>query len=317
MLGGQRHNMQDEQGTDGHEYGGVYKSTDGGVTWARVNSLDPRPMYFSEIRVDPQDDQRVYVLGVRLWRSKDGGVTFTANGHDGRVHPDHHAMWIDPEDSRRVTLGNDGGVYVTRDRMANWDHLNTMAIGQFYHVGVGPRRDYRVYGGLQDNGSWGGPSRVRHGRGPSNTDWFRVGGGDGFRCLVDANDADLVYFESQNGGIGRRHLGSGERAGMRPRQPRGTKTPYRFNWQTPFLLSPPQQPHLLRRGEPRLPVARPGRGDAQDLTGYHVDEARKCDRARGVAAGSRSAVCRKRRRRTVGESRRRAHVDRPVRESRA
>ncbi|MFQ5494546.1 MAG: hypothetical protein ACE5EX_04115, partial [Phycisphaerae bacterium] len=198
------------------------------------NSVNPRPMYFSQIRVDPSDDNHLYILGISLYRSKDGGKTFTGDGGRG-AHPDHHAMWIDPEDGRHIILGNDGGLYVTHDRMEKWDHLNHMAIGQFYDVGVGPRRNYRVYGGLQDNGSWGGPSRARSGDGPVNQDWFRVGGGDGFICRVDPHDADRIYYESQNGSIGRLNLRTGERGISRPRPPRGTK--YRFNWKTPFILS--------------------------------------------------------------------------------
>ncbi len=234
MLGGQRENLQEQQGDDGHEYGGVYKSTDGGENWKRINTINPRPMYFSEVRVDPSDEQHMFVLGISLYRSKDAGKTFTSDGGRG-VHSDHHALWIDPKDGRHMILGGDGGLYVTHDRMEKWDHLNHMAIGQFYDVGVGPRRNYRVYGGLQDNGSWGGPSRARSGGGPINEDWFRVGGGDGFVCRVDPNNADLVYYESQNGNIGRVNLRTGKRGISRPRPPKGTK--YRFNWKTPFLLS--------------------------------------------------------------------------------
>ena len=235
FLGGQRPNLTDQQGKDGHEYGGVYRSADGGDTWTRVNTVNPRPMYFSEIRVDPGNDQIVWVLGIQLWKSTDGGKSFKANGAPRSVHVDHHALWIDPNNGRHVILGNDGGVYVSYDGGKAYDHLNHVAIGQFYDVTVGPRRDYRVYGGLQDNGSWGGPSRVRYGSGPTNQDWMRIGGGDGFRCRVDANDPDRIYFESQNGAIGRRHLGTGERRSLRPRAPRGTR--YRFNWNTPFVLS--------------------------------------------------------------------------------
>ena len=234
-LGGQRANAQDQQGPDGHEYGGVYRSDDAGISWKRINSLNPRPMYFSEIRVDPSDDQHIYVLGISLHRSKDGGKTFTSDGHGRGVHVDHHALWIDPRDGRHIVLGNDGGLYVTRDRMDNWDHLNHVAIGQFYHVTADAERNYRVYGGLQDNGTWGGPSRVRDGSGPGHDDWLRIGGGDGFVCRVDPEDPDQIYYESQNGGLGSRNLRTGERDFMRPRAPRGTR--YRFNWNTPFLLS--------------------------------------------------------------------------------
>ncbi len=235
FLGGQQPNLQDAQGKDGHEYGGIYHSADGGETWARINSLNPRPMYFSEIRVDPSDRAKLWVLGIRLWRSKDAGKTFTPDGHPGSVHVDHHALWIDPDNGKHLILGNDGGMYVSYDGGGKYDHLNHLAIGQFYDVGVGPRRDYRVYGGLQDNGSWGGPSRTARGSGPTNEDWIRIGGGDGFRVRVDPEDPEQIYFESQNGNVGQRHLGSGARGMMRPRPPKGER--YRFNWYTPYILS--------------------------------------------------------------------------------
>src|SRR5262249_47327020 len=118
---------------------------------------------------------------------------------------------------RHMLVGCDGGFYATYDRGTNWDHLNTMAVGQFYHVAVDPRPLYRVYGGLQDNGTWGGPGRTRGATGPINEDWISVGGGDGFRCAVDPNDPDLVYYESQNGAMGRRNLRTGEVGSIRPR----------------------------------------------------------------------------------------------------
>ena len=235
-LGGQVGNLQDQQGSKGYEFGGVYMSEDSGATWRRINSVNPRPMYYSQIRVDPSDNKNIYLLGTSLYRSKDGGKTFTGDGADGSVHVDHHSLWVDPNNSDHLILGNDGGIYVTYDRMENWDHHNHVAIGQFYHVGVGPEMNYRVYGGMQDNGSWGGPSRVRDTSGPMNADWFRVGGGDGFLCIVDPEDKDVVYFESQNGAMGRINLVTGARGFIRPRAPRGTR--YRFNWKTPFILSP-------------------------------------------------------------------------------
>jgi hypothetical protein len=190
-------------------------------------------MYFSQVRVDPGDDRRVYVLGISLHRSGDGGRTFRADVRG--LHGDHHALWIDPRDGRHLLAGNDGGTYVSYDGMAHWDRLNHVAIGQFYHVAVDTRRPYRVYGGLQDNGSWGGPSRTRTATGPVNEDWLRLNGGDGFVCRVDPADPDLVYYESQWGRFARRHLRTGEAALIRPRPREGT--PYRFNWKSPFLLS--------------------------------------------------------------------------------
>jgi photosystem II stability/assembly factor-like uncharacterized protein len=231
-LGGQAANVQDKQGPDGFEYGGVFKSTDSGQSWTRLNSLNPRPMYFSQIRVDPNDDNYVYVLGISLHRSHDGGRTFDDEGGNG-AHGDHHALWIDPRDGRHMILGNDGGFYATYDRMTNWDRLNHVAIGQFYHVAVDTRRNYRVYGGLQDNGTWGGPSRTHSATGPINEDWFRVGGGDGFRCAVDPTDPNLVYSTAQRGALRRLNLRTGETISIRPPNARR----YRFNWNTPFLLS--------------------------------------------------------------------------------
>lgn len=233
-LGGQSENIQDRQGPNGHDFGGLYRSDDGGTTWKRINSVNPRPMYYSQVRVDPSDDQHLYVLGTSLYRSKDGGETFTADGGRG-IHVDNHALWVDPNDGEHMILGCDGGIHVTYDRMDSWDHLNHVAIGQFYHVDIDQERNYRVYGGLQDNGSWGGPNLVRDNSGPINSDWFRVGGGDGFTCRIDANDPNLIYYTSQNGGMGRRHLVTGEFGSNRPRGERGTS--YRFNWDTPFMLS--------------------------------------------------------------------------------
>jgi photosystem II stability/assembly factor-like uncharacterized protein len=235
MYGGQQPNIQNRQGANGHEFGGVYKSTDGGETWTRVNSLNPRPMYFSVVRVDPTDDNVVWVLGISLYRSKDGGQTFSAHGNRG-LHPDQHALWIHPRDGRHLIVGCDGGFYVSYDAAEHWDHLNHVAIAQFYHVCVDNRRPYHVYGGLQDNASWRGPSHMLNGAGPINEDWIFLSGGDGFVCRVDPNDPDVVYSESQDGNIGRRNLRTGGRASIRPRNVEG-QAPYRFNWNTPFILS--------------------------------------------------------------------------------
>lgn len=236
-LGGQTANRQDRQGKEGFQYGGVYKSTDGGETWKRINSINPRPMYFSQIRVSPTDEKTIWVLGISLYRSFDGGKTFRPDGGRG-THADHHAMWIDPNNDRHVILGNDGGVYVTYDEGKVWDHLNTKAIGQFYHVGIDTRKNYWVYGGLQDNGSWGGPSFTRGRSGAVNEDWIRVGGGDGFRCLVDPNDHNQIYYTSQNGAMSRRNLRTNRTGSIRsqlPRAPGGAR--HQWNWNTPFLLS--------------------------------------------------------------------------------
>ncbi len=236
QLAGQRANVQDQQGPDGDNTGGIYRSLDAGDTWERINSLNERPFYFSVVRVDPNDDKTIYSLGVSLWRSTDGGKTFSTDGINKGVHSDLHDMWINPKDSRHLLIGTDGGVYVSYDKGANWEFLDQIALGQFYHVAVDTRRPYHVYGGLQDNGSWGGPSQTLRPSGPTNADYQYVLGGDGFVCRVDPNDPDIVYSESQMGNMFRRNLRTGENKSIRAKtQPGAGK--FRFNWNTPFILS--------------------------------------------------------------------------------
>jgi photosystem II stability/assembly factor-like uncharacterized protein len=190
-------------------------------------------MYFSVVKVDPSDEKNLFVLGVAQHQSKDGGSIFTED-FGRRVHADGHDLWIDPKDGRHMIIGCDGGIYVTHDRGVTWDHINTAAIGQFYHVAISPKQPYWVAGGLQDNGSWAGPAISRSG-GAVNEDWVNLNGGDGFVCRVDPNDPDLFYAESQNGVIVRRNLRTGERGSIRPARVDGLS--YRFNWNTPFILS--------------------------------------------------------------------------------
>ncbi len=235
-VGGQQANVMKDQGKEGVNTGGVFMSKDGGETWTRVNSLNPRPFYFSNIRCDPNDEKVVYALGdLQLWRSSDYGTKF-ANSPSGNVHPDMHALWIDPKDSRHMLIGCDGGFYATFDRGATWDHLNILAIGQFYHVCVDNKKPYNVYGGLQDNGSWGGPSQTLRGTGPVNDDWLFLNGGDGFVCRVDPFDPDIVYAESQGGAINRRNLRTGETRFINAR-PVKSSEPLRWNWNSPFIIS--------------------------------------------------------------------------------
>ncbi len=232
-YGGQAANVQTQQGPDSFQYGGVYKSVDGGGSWERINSINPRPMYFSQVRVDPSDSNHVYILGVNLAVSRDGGKSFQTGGRG--IHADQHALWLDPKDGRHQIIGTDGGFYSTYDRGTNWDHHNNMALAQFYHVAVCSKKPYWVYGGLQDNGCWGQPSMGLRG-GPLNEDVISINGGDGYVCRVDPNDPDQIYAESQNGGMVRYNLRTNERASIKPvAAPNGPR--YRFNWNTPYILS--------------------------------------------------------------------------------
>jgi len=221
--------------------GGTYKSTDGGESWKRLNFLNPRPFYFSTPEQDPSDENRIYILGDNLWVSDDAGKTFRTPSI--RVHPDHHAFWIDPNDSYHILDGNDGGLFVSRDKGLAWEQLNQLPIGQFYAVAVDMRRPYWIYGGLQDNSCWGIPTQTRH-NGIAFYDSVALGGGDGFHVQVDPNNWSTVYSESQGGSISRTDLLTGQSRGIRPRL-QGERI--RFNWSTPFILSP-HNPHTLYMG---------------------------------------------------------------------
>jgi hypothetical protein len=150
-----------------------------------VSNNNNRPMYYSKIRVDPSNPDIVYTLGGPSSQSFDGGLTFTLSGPS---HVDHHQLWINPRDGRHLVIGNDGGIDVSYDRGDTWEEIATMAYGQFYAVSADMRKPYYVCGGLQDNGSWCGPSAVRTNAGILNTDWYRIGGGDGFYTANDPSD---------------------------------------------------------------------------------------------------------------------------------
>ncbi len=219
-----------------HKDGGVFRSEDKGLTWEKMSSTNPRPMYYSQIRIDPNNDQRIWVLGASMYVSEDGGKSFSTNYVRG-VHGDHHAMWINPSDSNHMVLGSDGGIYFSYDRGKTWDFINTLPLGQFYEIGFDFRNPYYVYGGLQDNGSWGGPSSTLNRLGVSNEDWVRIGGGDGFYTQVDPQDYNTIYAESQNGRLFRFDVRSGESKSIRP-EPNDEKERYRYNWNSPILISP-------------------------------------------------------------------------------
>ena len=212
---------------------GVYRSDDAGQTWKKMSDTNPRPMYFSQIRIDPTNDLRIYVLGVELHISDDGGKTFIANG---AMHSDHHAMWINPANPNHILDGNDGGVGISYDKGARWEAFTNMDLGQFYHVTYDMQTPYHVCGGLQDNYTWCGPSQVRSRTGIGIDEWRSIQGGDGFEAQMDPRDGRTVYAESQDGNIVRIDRLTNERKSIRPVAAKG-EPPLRWNWNTPIVLS--------------------------------------------------------------------------------
>ena len=256
--------------------GGTYRSEDGGETWRRVNSLNPRPMYYSEIRIDPRDENRVYVLGTQSYTSEDGGATFhelpTAPTYDVGVHADHHALWIDPTNTRHFFLGGDGGLYETWDRGATYDKINNFAIGQFYNIGLDMREPYFVYGGLQDTHSWVGPSATRHWEGILNDDWREIGFGDGMYQQPDPTSHRFVYSNSSGGGFTRVDAETGDILDIVPTPPAG-EPDYRWDWDTPTLVSR-HDPRTVYLGGNRLFISH-DRGVSWDRT---IDLSRQINR---------------------------------------
>ncbi len=200
---------------------GVFRSEDGGMTWTFMSNQNQRPTYFSQIRVDPVDDKKLFVGGTPGQISRDGGKTWTGITAS---HTDYHAFWINPKDPRIVFTGHDGGFDVSNDGGVNWDYHNDIAVGQFYQVSADMRRPYWVCGGLQDNNAWCGPSALRSNTGPVNTDWFTVVGGDGFYTRQDPMDWAIVYGESQDGNMTRHDLRAGTQKSIRPNAGRGNNT---------------------------------------------------------------------------------------------
>ncbi|MFQ5537971.1 MAG: WD40/YVTN/BNR-like repeat-containing protein [Gemmatimonadota bacterium] len=236
---------------------GLYRSEDRGETWTLMSDWNPRPMYASQPLVDPNDDQRIYMLNAYSY-SDDGGKTFTVpRGH--RTHGDDRLVWVDPNDSRHVLKADDGGLGISYDRGDHFLYVTNLPLSQWYRVSVDMAHPYNVYGGLQDNGSWRGPNQVYRSEGILNEDWVRWGGGDGFLTLVDTTDNRISYVESQYLGLTRNDLVTGETRNIRPNQPEGfiaarrnwttwpdlSDTPQRLgnamppgNWEGPFIISP-------------------------------------------------------------------------------
>jgi photosystem II stability/assembly factor-like uncharacterized protein len=211
-----------------------------------MSALDPRPFYFSQIRVHPADDQKVYVLGFALHVSENGGRSWRED-RAKNVHPDLHALAIDPRTPQRLLLGTDGGVYQSYNGGAGWAHVATMAAGEFYRIAVDSSTPYRICGGLQDNLNWVGPSQTRSQEGITNADWTNIEGGDGFYCAFDPDDKDVVYAESQQGFAHRMNMRTGEVKQLRP-EPTEGQPAFRFNWNAPLVQSPHEKGALYLGG---------------------------------------------------------------------
>ena len=207
---------------------GLYKSVDAGKSWTKMAPQNTRPFYYSQVRVDPKDPDRVYFSSTPRVFSTDGGKTIRA-GSQG-IHVDSHAHWIDPADPNHQVEGNDGGVWQTWDKGGNWIALNQIPIGQFYNVSYDFGVPYRVCGGLQDNGSWCGPTRRRS---PiTNSQWQYISGGDGFVTAQDWSNPSIVYSESQGGSMQRRNLATGEQTQLAKPQWR----PQYLRWQDSIIV---------------------------------------------------------------------------------
>ncbi|MDX2304938.1 MAG: hypothetical protein NW226_19160 [Microscillaceae bacterium] len=218
----------------------IYKSVNGGENWSKVTDngrFGDRPFYYSEIYVDPKNENRLYSLFTYVSKSEDGGKTWNVIADYGNgVHPDHHAFWIDPNDPDFLIDGNDGGLFISRDQGKNWRFAENIPVGQFYHVNVDLETPYNVYGGMQDNGSWRGPAYVWRTKGIRNSYWDEIMFGDGFDAVPDPKNPRYAYGMSQQGNVGRIDLQTGLTRAIQPVHPDGVYL--RYNWNSAIAVDP-------------------------------------------------------------------------------
>ena len=236
----------------------VYRSDDGGNSWSKMNESYIDDLYYSygyyfgQIRVDPNDKDKIYLGGVPIIKSEDGGRTYTDISSEN-VHADHHALWINPSNSDHMINGNDGGVNITYDGGANWIKNNSTMVGQFYAINVDYQEPYNVYGGLQDNGVWMGPHNARETSAWHQTGhypWKSIMGGDGMQVQIDHTNPNIVYTGYQFGNYYRLDLIGDFQEKIQPRNELGEPA-FRFNWQTPIILSKHNQ-DIVYLGSNRL-----------------------------------------------------------------
>ncbi len=233
----------------------VYKSDDGGITWKKTHTdyLDgiyfSYGYYFGHIHVAPNNENNIYIYGVPILKSKDGGKTFESISAEN-VHADHHALWINPKNPNHLINGNDGGVNISYDDGENWIKNNAPSVGQFYAINVDNEKPYNVYGGLQDNGVWVGANNAEenkawHQRG--DYPWESIMGGDGMHIEIDSRNSNIIYTGFQFGNYFRINRGTNKKKYIQPKHNLG-ESPYRFNWQTPIHLSKHNQDILYLGG---------------------------------------------------------------------
>jgi photosystem II stability/assembly factor-like uncharacterized protein len=223
------------EGSEGK--GGLYRSIDNGVNWEKRNSSDSQGQYYAKVVVDPGSADRVYIMNVNISVSNDGGRTLSSLPTRNK-HVDNHDIWIDPKNNSHYLVGCDGGLYESYDKAENWIFKANLPVPQFYDIAVDEATPfYNVYGGTQDNFSFGCPTRTRNANGIVSADCFVTNGGDGFYTRVDPKDPNTVYASLQNGVLVRFDRRTGERVGIQP-QPAAGDPPMRWNWDSPLMISP-------------------------------------------------------------------------------
>jgi photosystem II stability/assembly factor-like uncharacterized protein len=226
---------------------GIFRSNDRGATWEKTSPNIAQAMYYAQIVADPKNVDRIYIPNVVFQVSDDAGRTQRPLG-ERLKHVDNHAIWVDPKDTDYMLVGCDGGVYESFDRGSNWNFKSNLPVAQFYDVDVDNNVPfYHVYGGTQDNNSLGGPAKTRNATGIVNSDWYATAGGDGFTSHPDPTDSNIVYAESQNGGIVRFNKLTGERVSVDPIEGKSIESE-RYNWDTPFIISPHSHTRLYFAG---------------------------------------------------------------------
>ncbi len=234
--GGAQGGRGGQQALNPNDPTGLYRSDDAGGTWRKVNNANPRPMYFSQVKIDPNDPEVLYLGGVDLHQSLDGGKTMNTQAAS-RTHSDHHAIWINPMNSDHVIIGNDGGLAYSYDKSKKWVFVPNLPVGLFYHLSYDMAMPYNICGGMQDNYNWCGPSAVRGAAGIANHHWTTLQGGDGFVVLQDPTDYRIAFSESQDGNMVRVDRVTGETMSVRP-TPAPGEPPLRWHWDTPLVQSP-------------------------------------------------------------------------------